>query len=152
IGGVKASYGIFQIAADLPFDGILSARTNARDNLNLANDDLDIDFGAMTLNFYSTDHCDGGGVANWPRQAFAVVPVTRVEGHIELPVTLNGHPLRATIDPGAPWSVINLTRARDKLDFSPDAPQPAGIPTDDPTKQIYFRKYSALSFEGVTIA
>lgn len=152
VGTLKGSYGIFQVASDLPFDGILSARTNARDNLNLANDDIDIDFGAMKLNFYSTDHCDGGGVANWPRQTFAVVPVTRLRGHIELPVTLDGHPLNAAIDTGAPWSVINLTRARDKLDFSPDTPQPAGTPKGDPARQIYFRKYKALSFEGVTIA
>jgi Aspartyl protease len=151
-GTVNASYGVFQIATDLPFDGILSARMNARDNLNLANDDLDIDFGAMKLNFLSTDHCDGGGVANWPRQRFAVVPVTQVQGHIELPVTLDGHPLRAALDTGATWTVINLTRASDKLGFSPDTPQPAGIPKDDPGRQIYFRKYSALSFEGVTIA
>src|SRR5262249_35290841 len=132
--------------------GILSARRNVRGNLNLANDDLDIDFGAMTLKFFSTDHCEGGGVADWPRQAFAVVPVTQIQGHIELPVRLDGHLLRAVIDTGAPWSVINPAGARDKLDFSPDAPQPAGIPKDDPARQIYFRKYKALSFEGVTIA
>ena len=151
-GATKARFAVFQVAPDLPFDGILSARTNAGDNLNLANDDLDIDFGAMRLNFFSPDHCDGGGVTDWPRQAFAVVPVTRVRGHIELPVTLDGHPLRAAIDTGATWTVINLTRARDKLDFSPDTPQPAGTPKDDPARQIYFRKYKALSFEGITIA
>jgi len=151
-GAFEGSYGIFQVATDLPFDGILSTRRNARDNLNLANDDLDIDFGAMKLNFFSTDHCDGGGVADWPRQAFAVVPVTQVQGHIELPVTLDGHPLRAAIDTGAIWTVINLTRARDKLNFSPDMPPPAGAPKNDPATQTYFRKYSALSFEGVTIA
>ena len=150
-GGIEARYVRFQVAPNLPFDGILAAKTMARDSLRLANDDLDMDFGAMTLGFYSTDHCDGAGVAGWPRQAIAVVPVTELRGHIELPVTLDGHPLTAAIDTGAPWTVVNIARAAEKLGFSPDAPESPGAPRGDPAGQIYFRRYSALSLEGVTI-
>ena len=154
LGAAEAHYVRFRVAPNLPFDGILSARTNARDNLNLANNDLDIDFGAMMLRFYSPDHCDGGGVANWPRQVVAVVPVTQVQGHIELTVTLDGHPLRAAIDTGAVWTILNLARAQEKLGFSPEAgaARAPGFPRDDPDREIYFRNYSALSFQGVTVA
>jgi predicted aspartyl protease len=150
-GGIEARYVRFQVAPNLPYDGILAAKTMAQDSLRLANDDLDMDFGAGTLGIYSTDHCDGAGVAGWPRQAIAAVPVTEMRGHIELPVTLDGHPLTAAIDTGAPWTIVNIARAAEKLGFSPNAPEPPGAPRGDPGQQIYFRRYSALSFEGITI-
>jgi hypothetical protein len=152
-GAIHAGYARFQVAPDLPYDGILSASYFAMRRLDMGSVDFDIDFGAMKLNFYSTDHCPGG-VVYWPHQALAVVPVTSAQGHIEFPVTLDGHPLMAAIDTGASWTILNIARAREKMDFSPDArpPQSPDSPKDDPDKQIYYRKYSALSFEGVTIA
>lgn len=151
-GAVKASNARFQVMSKLPFDGVLSAGTMALHYLNMADVDLDIDFSAMTLNFFSSDHCEGD-VVYWPHQALAVVPVTSVQGHIELPVTLDGHPLRAVIDTGAPWTVLNIARAEEKLGFSSEArvSQPSNIPKDNPAEQVFFRKYSALSFQGVTV-
>jgi hypothetical protein len=151
-GAIKGSYIPFQVVPNLPFDGILSAGTMAMHYLKMADVDLDIDFGAMRLNFFSSDHCEGG-VVYWPHKILAVVPVTSVQGHIELPVTLDGHTLTAAIDTGAPWTIFNIARAKEKLGFSSgvSAPQSPGIPKDDPGEQIYYRKYSVLSFEGVTI-
>jgi hypothetical protein len=145
-GAVKASHVPFVIWPALPYDGILSAGT-------LTSDDLDIDFGAMKLNFFSADHCEGA-VVYWPHQALAVVPVRSALGHIELTVMLDGHPLSAVIDTGTPWTSVDIKSAEDKLGFSPGvrAPQGPDDPKDDPGKEIYFRKYSALSFPGVTIA
>jgi hypothetical protein len=134
---------VFQEVPDLGFDGILSAGT-------MTGDDLDMDFGAMRLNFFSADHCPGN-VVYWPRSALAVVPVTLVQGHFELAVTLDGHPLTAVIDTGSPWTILDLTWARKNLGFSPETPPSSDIPKDDPGKQIYFRKYSELSFPGIAI-
>jgi len=136
---------IFQVVPNLGFDGILSAGT-------MTGDDLDIDFGAMRLNFFSADHCPGD-VVYWPHQALAVVPVTTAGGHFELAVTLDGHPLTAVIDTGSPWTILDLAWAKKNLGFSSEAtaPQSSDIPKDDPDKQIYFRKYSALSFPGIAI-
>ena len=136
---------VFQEVPDLAFDGILSAGT-------MTGDDLDMDFGAMRLNFFSADRCPGK-VVYWPHQALAVVPVTLVQGHFELAVTLDGHPLTAVIDTGSAWTILNSEWAEKNLGFSPDAsaaPSP-GVPRDEPDKQIYFRKYSALSFPGIAI-
>jgi len=144
-GAVSGEDVLFQIVPNLDFDGILSAGT-------MTNDDLDMDFGAMRLNFFSTDHCPGN-VVYWPHQALAVVPVTLAGGHFELAVTLDGHPLTAAIDTGSPWTILDLAWARKNLGFSPQAPAPqsSDIPKDDPDKQIYFRRYSALSFPGIAI-
>ena len=150
LGTAKGSFIRFQVASDLAFDGILSVRTTPRDRL-LADQDLDMDFGGLKLNFYSADHC-AGDVVYWPHQSLAVVPVTAVQGHIELPVLLDGHRLTAAIDTGAPWTTLSLARAQEKLGFSPAASRPSGVIKDDPGKQVYFRRFAALSFEGVTVA
>jgi hypothetical protein len=150
-GRVQAGYIRFQVRPNLAFDGILSAGYFALFNLKMADDDFDVDFGAMRLNFFSADHCEGD-VVHWPHHALAVVPVTPVEGHIEFPITLDGHPLTAAIDTGAPWTIFNIARAKEKLGFSGvPAPQTPGMPRDEPGQQIYYRQYSALSFEGVTV-
>jgi predicted aspartyl protease len=151
-GAVQASDAQFGVAPNQPFDGILSSSYIAMLLLNMRDVDIDIDFGTMILSFFSANHCQGD-VVYWAHQALAVVPVTSVQGHIEFPVTLDGHPLTAAIDTGAPWTVLNIARAKEKLDFSSDAPasQSPDVPKDDPGQQIYYRKYSALSFEGVSI-
>lgn len=135
---------IFQEVPDLSYDGILSAGT-------MTGDDLDMDFGAMRLNFFSADHC-AGDVVYWPRSALAVVPIDLADGHFELATTLDGHTLTAVIDTGSSWTIVNSQWAADHLGFSPETGASPGTPKDQPDKQIYFRKYSALSFPGITIA
>jgi len=134
---------LFQLVPDLAYDGILSAGT-------MANDDLDMDFGAMRLNFFAADHCPGN-VVYWPHAALAEVPLNVAGGHFELAVTLDGHALTAVIDTGSPWTILNIAWAEKYLAFSPGAGAP-GAPKDDPDQQIYFRKYSALAFPGITVA
>src|ERR1700722_13723687 len=67
-GAVAVTDVHFLVVPKLSFDGILSAGT-------MADDDLGMDFGAMRLNFFSADHCQGD-VVYWPHQGLAVVPVT----------------------------------------------------------------------------
>jgi hypothetical protein len=151
LGAVNAGYVRFGVSPGLPFDGTLSAGHFARRLLGESGADLDIDFAAMRLNVFSPDHCAGAGIT-WPHRTLAAVPVTLDDGHILFPVTLNGQRLMATIDTGAPWSVFNLARAERIPDFSPDATAaPPGTPPDDAARQVYFRRYAALAFEGVVI-
>ena len=135
---------IFQEVPDLAFDGILSAGT-------MTGDDLDIDFGAMRLNFFSADHCEGD-VVYWPHQALAVVPVTLAAGHFELATTLDGHALTAVIDTGSAWTILSAGWAEKNLGFSPGAGAAEGTPKDQPEDGLYFRRYSALAFPGITVA
>ena len=141
----REDVSVFQDVPDLAYDGILSAGT-------MTNDDLDMDFGAMRLNFFSADHCPGD-VVYWPHHALAVVPVTLAGGHFELATTLDGHPLTAVIDTGSSWTILNAGWAQKYLAFSPEtAAQAQGAPKDQPQDGLYFRKYSALTFPGITIA
>ncbi len=127
----------------VPFDGILATGM-------FLHDDIDFDFGAERVNFFSADHCEGR-VVYWPHQVLSVIPITLERSHLDVPVMLDGHPLRATIDTGAPYTSMILSRARTKLNFSPDAPSAGDVPKDVPDRQIYPRRFSSLSFDGVTV-
>lgn len=127
----------------VPFDGILASGI-------FLHDDLDLDFGAERLNFFSTDHCEGK-VVYWPHQSLSVVPIMMEQSHLDVPVILDGHPLRATIDTGATFTSLNLVRAQEKLNFSPDTPSTGNAPKDNPERQIYPRRFANLSFDGVTV-
>jgi hypothetical protein len=145
-GGIQ-----FQVMSNLaldngiaPFDGILSTGV-------FAHDDFDLDFGAERVNFFSTDHCEGR-VVYWPHQVLAVVPMRMEQGHINVPITLDGHPLRAILDTGSTRTNLNIVRAQEKLSFLPDAPAPPDTPKGDPDNKVYPRRFSTLSFEGVTVS
>jgi predicted aspartyl protease len=138
-GGIQ-----FQVAPNLPFDGILSTGI-------FLHDDVDIDFGAKRLNLFSTDHCPGR-VVYWPHAALSVVPVSLERGHIEVPVSLDGHSLTATLDTGSSLTELDLDRAKRKLGFSPDAFVPAGGPPDNPERQIYPRRFATLALNGISVA
>jgi len=127
-----------------PFDGVISAGI-------FTHDDMDMDFGAERLNFFSADHCEGR-VVYWPHQVLAVVPMTMEQGHIDIPVTLDGHPMRATLNTAASRTILNLQRAQEIMGFSPDAASPPGKLKDNPENKIYPRRFTNLSFEGVAVA
>lgn len=126
-----------------PFDGILATGM-------FLHDDIDLDFGARRVNFFSPDHCEGK-VVYWPHQALSVVPVKEEQSHIDVPVMLDGHPLRAMIDTGSQFTTMDLSRAQQTINFSPRTPSIGNAPKDNPEKQIYPRRFSSLSFDGVTI-
>lgn len=127
-----------------PFDGTLSTGI-------FTHEDIDMDFGAERLNFFSTDHCEGK-VVYWPHQVLAVVPMVMEQGHIDLTVTLDGHPMRASLNTGASRTSLNLQRAQEIMGFSPDAAAPPGNFKDDPNNKLYPRRFASLSFDGVTVA
>ena len=145
--GLGAQHGSsqFMVVANpnLPFAGVI-----ALDRMN--RQDVDMDFGSRRVNYFSPDHCEGK-VVYWPHQVLAVIPVTLEQGHMDVQVELDGHPLRATLDTGSTRTNLRLDRAVEKLNFSPDAPVPPGTPRDNPERQVYPRRFSTLSFDGVTV-
>ncbi|HEY4276353.1 MAG TPA: retropepsin-like aspartic protease [Rhizomicrobium sp.] len=149
LGSANAGGAEFQVysnpdlAARVPFDGIYSTG-------RFVHDDIELDFGAERLNIFSTDHCDGR-VVYWPHDAVAVAPIDMTRGHLEIQVMLDGHPLLAMLDTGATRTVLNLDRAQRKLGFSPDASAAPNSFKDDPEHNIYPRRFTSLSFEGIAI-
>ncbi len=110
--------------------------------------DVDLDFGARRLNFFSPDHCEGK-VVYWPHQALAIVPMTLEGGTIVVPVTLDGHSLRAIISTSVGQSTMNIEKAERQLGYAPDPPNPK-IPRSRTTS--YPMRFSTLTFDGITVA
>lgn len=111
--------------------------------------DVDLDFGAGRLNYFSTDHCDGR-VSYWPERPLAVIPMTLTGNQITLPVTVDGKEMTAIVDTGATFTVMNADTARKTFGLvagSPDLPQ-TGSSSDLP---IYHHTFEKLSFEGITV-
>jgi predicted aspartyl protease len=114
--------------------------------------DVDMDFGADRLNYFSQDHCEGR-VAYWPERPIAIVPVTLENGHINVPVTIDGHQLRAIIDTGADNSAMNVEVAISTFDLKPGSEDTPLIETSkaDPFMKEYSHKFETLSFEGISV-
>jgi predicted aspartyl protease len=130
--------------SEAPFDGLLSTGHFLRE-------DVDLDFGAFRLNYFSTAHCEGR-VVYWPHQGLEVIPIQLAGGHILVPVTLDGHALTAGLDTGASVTLLDIDRAERKLGFKLSGTTAAtGAPADDPTHNIYFRRFSILSFGGINV-
>ncbi len=150
LGTAKNNGVQFQLMADFGapnepghFDGVIASGI-------FLHDDIDLDFGAERVNFFSTDHCEGK-VVYWPHQVLSVIPITKNHGHLEVPVMLDGHTLRALLDTGASVTTMDLARAKRVLNFSPDAPSSGNAPKDNPEKQLFPRRFATLPFDGVTV-
>ncbi len=114
---------------------------------------VDLDFTAGRMNFFMPDHCPGK-VIYWPVDTVAAVPITLDATHIVVPVTVDGHAMRATIDTGASRTTMNLTYAQSFFGLSPGSPDMAEAdfhPNGDKSLTVYRHTFSSLSFEGVTV-
>ncbi len=114
--------------------------------------DIDMDFGAERLNYFSQDHCEGK-VAYWPERPLAILPVNLGEGHLNLIVTLDGQLYHAILDTGAP---VTTTRVADIVGpfhlqrGSPDLPVVAKD-KDNPILRVYAHNFERLSFGDITV-
>jgi hypothetical protein len=109
--------------------------------------DVDMDFAADRLTYFSQDHC-AGHIVHWPAQAIAQIPITvtaRVRDYpppwvnpaagsfdtaplvspilgtdIRTRVMLDGRAFTANIDTGSEFSTINSDAARRYFDVRPD--------------------------------
>jgi clan AA aspartic protease (TIGR02281 family) len=80
-------------------DGILAPEL-------LRNFDIELDFAAATMNLFKRPRCDDH-VVYWTDD-FVKLPMRITEqGHIQIPVIVNGQTIKATIDTGAPFSLIS---------------------------------------------
>jgi hypothetical protein len=115
--------------------------------------DVDLDFGAGRMNFFSQDHC-AGRVTYWPERPLSVVKFTLEGADINVPVTVDGHALTAVLDTGAPRTVMTTTVASDVFGLIPgnaDTPMTGASDTESGIK-YYVHKFAGLSFEGLTVA
>ena len=77
----------------------------------LRNFDVELDFASQTMNLFKQPRCDDH-VVYWTDN-FAKLPLEITEqGHIRIPVAVNGQTLRATIDTGSPLTLIGDDAAK----------------------------------------
>jgi Aspartyl protease len=115
--------------------------------------DIDLDFGAGRMSFLSQDHCDGH-VVYWRPEVVAVVPMIADELKIIVPITVDGHALRAVIDTGSNGTFMDMDVARHVFGLAPDSPdmEAAGYANGDQELPVYRHVFGNVSFEGVHIA
>lgn len=114
--------------------------------------DIDLDFGANRLNYFSQDHCEGR-VAYWPERPLAVIPIDLSGGHLNVEVTLDGQPFHAVLDTGAPTTATGISDIAEAFQLergSPELPLAAGDP-DHPDLKYYTHKFERLSFGDITV-
>ncbi|HUJ46738.1 MAG TPA: retroviral-like aspartic protease family protein [Rhizomicrobium sp.] len=115
----------------------------------LARFDLDLDFGARTLNLIAPDHCPGK-VVYWA-QAYAVTDFSTEGAHIEVPVTVDGRSLAAIVDTGATLTSIDDVTAGNEFGVHEDSPGAELPPHPDGPLQFRYR-FKSLTMGGVTVA
>jgi predicted aspartyl protease len=119
----------------------------------LGNYDVDLDFAAHKMNLMSPDHCPGK-VVYWSADTVAVVPIRVVQdGHIIVPVTLDGRELDAILDTGASQTILSQEAAQNIFGLQPgtsDTPEIGHLhAADAPT--VYSHMFKTLTLEGLTI-
>ena len=114
--------------------------------------DVDVDFGTGILKLFSKEHCFGA-IDYWHPPAIAAMRIAIRDGHVHIPVSLDGHALDAVIDTGSQYTIISLPVAKRLFGLSPDSPgvTPLGAVNNDPGLNSYMHTFASLSFGGVTV-
>jgi predicted aspartyl protease len=167
IGGIKTDRIEFMVAPD---SGNAGEVAGALAGDLLSRFDMELDFAASKLNFFSQKHCPGK-VIYWRHDGVAQVPFTlqRPTGnnsrtgftsyvdrgaHIWVPVLLDGKPFQAMIDTGSSRSTISANTAKFILGVTQESPGsvPLGSVDGDPHHTAYTHSFSTLTFDGVTVS
>ncbi len=121
----------------------------------LSSYDVDLDFAGHKFNLLSQNHCVGK-VVYWAADTVAVVPFAiNTDGHIVVPVSVDGQTFSAMLDTGATNTVFNLEIAKSAFSLVPgnsDTPVRARLITSSGPTNTYTHRFGALSLEGIAVA
>lgn len=145
LGGLKADHMPMQVLPEntVPGDigGILAPNI-------MLHYDADFDFANAKFNLFSQEHCEGK-VVYWTASPAATIRIgVDKEGHIVVPVTVDGHEIEATIDTGASRSVLSLEFAESVFGIS--ASDPKLTPVKGRWKAVHY-PFQALTLQGITV-
>ncbi len=112
--------------------------------------DVELDFAGATMNYFSTQHCDGQGLY-WPAPARAAVSMGfGADHHIVIPIALDGRSVRAVIDTGAPRTLIKADAAARVFGLAAAGPDDTALPDIDGARQ-FTHGFDRLELAGVAI-
>ncbi|GAA0536770.1 putative aspartyl protease [Rhizomicrobium palustre] len=115
--------------------------------------DVSIDPANKKLDILSQEHCPHN-VIYWPAAGYSEIPIERMDGHaLTIEVKLDGKPILAQIDTGAPNSTIFINTAVKNYGVKPgDAETPKhGILNGDENLTTYSHTFKTLDFDGVAV-
>jgi predicted aspartyl protease len=114
--------------------------------------DLDMDFSNNRLNFFSPDHCEGN-VIYWPEKTVGIIPIAWRNGHMTVPITIDGQTVSGIIDTGTLYTTMNREIARWPFGLTRGAlgPPLPGHVNGDQKIDTYEHIFSAMTFGDVTV-
>jgi predicted aspartyl protease len=118
--------------------------------------DVEFDFGGKTFSLFKTHPCSDHAVY-WTG-SYTVIPFTLTrDGHVRVPVMLDGRNMDAILDTGAGISVMSMRDANDRFGLAPDSPDVeaanpvSGLAWARPVN-AYATTFKSLTFGGVVIS
>jgi predicted aspartyl protease len=125
-------------------DGILAPNV-------LSKYEVEFDFANAKLNLFTRDHCEGQ-VVYWTTEPYAAIPIVVDERswHLTLPVMLDGHRIKATIDTGSSRSILSWETAKDLFALDEKSPDVKEVPGSSLHALHY--PFKTLSMQDVNVA
>jgi predicted aspartyl protease len=118
----------------------------------MRNFDVDFDFANAAFSLFSKDHCEGR-VVYWTQGGYAQIKFgLDADGHIRVPVTLDGRDFRASFDTGAMNTVASLEGIEDEFNLDSKSPALRLLPESDAKHHTYHYPFATLAFGGVTVS
>jgi predicted aspartyl protease len=112
--------------------------------------DVDLDFARSVMNLFSQKHCRGK-VVYWTKTGVVVIPMdVDRQGHIRIPVIVDGKQIMAVLDTGAVQSLISLRTAA-KLGINENTP---GLKQEHDAGgyKVYSYPFRTLDLDGVAVS
>jgi hypothetical protein len=133
-----------EIGKSAPYDGLLT-------NDFFKQYDVELDFRGNAVNYLTPTQCtDPDQAVFWSHSEVGVIPMTLLDGKIQVPVTIDGHAVEAVIDTSSARSVMRRDIAELTLGYKADAPgmTRAGDLKDGIGQPVYARTFSQIAFAG----
>jgi predicted aspartyl protease len=112
--------------------------------------DVDIDMLRGTLSLFSQQHC-AGQVVYWTRSGYVVLPMkVEKDGHIRVPVTIDGAQFTAFLDTGAIHTLISMHAAK-QIGISENSPD-LKLAAGNAKYKMYDYPFKLMDFNGVSVS
>lgn len=116
----------------------------------LKNFDVDFDLLHGKLNLVSPQHC-AGQVVYWTNSSHVELPLAQVaDGHIQVPVSVDGVKLSALLDTGSQISLISLSAAQ-ALGVSESAPGLKLVSDNYAGYKLYAYPFKSVAFDSISL-
>lgn len=116
-------------------------------NSALAQFDVEFDFAAGKVNFFSQDHCEGQ-VVYWAK-SYTAIPFKMINDQIQITMTLDGHDFDTLLDTGTTYTYVNSRVALNVFGYDEHSPNVKQVMLPGDYKP-YAATFGALSIGGVT--